>query len=136
LIPTGDNGIPEASKVRLPAMPAVVSAPDVRVEARRGIAGAMDVAVDSPHEATIAAHLFYFPHWQVTDGEGRAVPMGPAGRFRLLTWRVPVGHSLFRVRGGMAPTEREGLFVSAGAAAFLLFLSLFLGFRSRPERVR
>jgi hypothetical protein len=74
--------------------------------------GGMIVRVASPAPTMISLHRFYFPHWQVRDGEGRIVPIEPHPNEKVVTFSAPAGRSIFRLEPGTAPYERLARIIS------------------------
>lgn len=132
-VPTGEDGLPNPSLVRLPTGNPVEAGEGVRVSARARGDGGLSVGLFSPSQTGIVARRFAFPHWRLTDGEGRVVAWGKTDD-RRLTWIAPPGRSRFTLDPGPAPGERTGLAISA--ASLLMLLAGALMGRDKRRRAR
>ena len=129
-VPLREYDIPNGNLVPLPAMPIVggegAAKLDVSAAERRD--GGIDLSVRSDRPVLLVARRFYFPHWQVRDGEGRLTETINHGPLHLLAWKAPAGSSHFNVRPGRAPFERTGAIISS--VALLSLFGTALLFRS------
>lgn len=121
-----EPGVPESDAVELPDVPEAALFPARGAASElRGRDGSARLEVRSAVPATLTLRRHYFPHWRVTDGNGRKIAAreSPEG---LLSWAVPAGTSRFFVGHGPAPGERMGLLVSMGAVLLLVCAAFVL----------
>ena len=114
--------------IELPTLPiASATARSAKIQVSEMADGGMALNVESPERTQILLHRFYFPHWQVHDGSGRAIPVRPDARRRVVTFDAPEGRSSFRLSLGTAPFETLARFLSLIAAFGVAFMTIFFG---------
>lgn len=114
---------------------ATASLPAARIKVSDAADGGMNLDVTSPAPTVLLLPRFYFPHWQVHDGAGHAIPVRPDPKRRVVTFDAPAGRSSFRLSLGPAPFETSARILSLMAALMLLVtIAWALGSASQAAR--
>lgn len=95
-----------------------------------------EIELESPEAFRARYLVFYYPGWRVSvDGQG--VPVAPDEPYGLLTFDVPAGRHVIRVRFGSTPLRTAAVALSGGSFVLVLLLALTLHHRqsaSQPAR--
>ena len=118
--------LPVASATEANARIAVSSAKD----------GGMTLDVNSPSPTVLTLRRYYFPRWRALDASGADLPIGPAAGTRVVSLRVPAGHSVIRLGAGTAPNEARGRAISVFALLSLIAFAAMSRRTRRPEFAR
>lgn len=111
---------PGEARIVLPQMPlAWASNPQTRIRAVELPDGGMMIAVRSDVPTEVRLRRFYFPHWQLSDAEGHAIPTVSDPAIRVVSFHAPAGASAFRLIPGTAPLEVVGRILSMMALIVL-----------------
>ena len=115
---------PDDVRFELPKLLSIARAANgAPVAATQANDGGLIVDVDSPAPTRLILRRSYFPHWQLHNAKGEAVPIVPEPRMKVVSFTVPAGRSRFTLEVGQAPYERAGELIT-WAAIFLLVLAV------------
>ena len=129
---------PDGAPIVLPELP-LASAADqrARLRALADKDGGVRVSLDSPAPTSVLLRRFYFPHWELRDGNGRRIGIVEDASRHVISFRAPAGKSVFRLETGTAPNERLGRIFSLIALLLVGAIGsgeLFLRWREKRSR--